>query len=239
MSRPRKPKRMVWTRSRLKVLVRLVAADPLIGRGELAEQFNAATRCAVSPAAVADACRYYGVRQVTTAHSASGVGDPASLVRQCIKASGRPAPQAGRELAARKAMVSWLDPEQLVKAVGPIIKEAITWCSRLPGQEDPQELEAYDPELPESWWDPEVFLDNVLQGLEDELRRQFDEAGMPEREEEMWLKVRARSEARAPGLSGSLFDSLDDSNPSVSMTDTHAMKPAGLEQDRPVISAST
>lgn len=147
--------------------------------------------------------------------------------------------QTQRELAARREMVSWLDREQLVRAIGPIVKEAVTWCSRPPGQEDPDELEAYDPEVPEAWWSPEVFLDNVLRRLEEELHRQFDEAGMPERVEEMWLKVRARSEARESGLSGSLFDALDDSIPSASTTDTHAIKPAGSHQDQPVISASS
>jgi hypothetical protein len=151
--------------------------------------------------------------------------------------------QAHRELAARRAMVSWLDREQLVKAVGPIVKEAVTWCSRPPGQEDPAELEVYDPEVPENWWDPETFLDNVLRGLEEELRRQFEEAGMPERQDEMFRKVRARYEAEyrsdAPQASGSLFDILGDSISSASETGAHAIKPAGSHQDLPVISANS
>lgn len=293
-----KPKRMAWTKARIKVLGQLVADAPAIRPSDLAKQLNAVMRCKVTGKMVAEACSYYGiprlreselpkpqpwsdeemvalrdwfstvslrsvsVDQVTrrmreiTGRDVSLTELPDSLLRRVFylrifllrhnigpAGPGSVPLQTQRELAARRAMVSWLDPDQLVKAIGPIVKEAVTWCSRPPGQEDPQELEAYDPEHPESWWDAEVFLENVLRGFEEELRRQFDEAGMVERREEVMVKIHAAYEAEfgpdVPQVSGSLFDTLDEPTSSAPTTDTHAIKPVGLQQDRPVISAGS
>lgn len=280
MSPVSSPKRMVWTKARLKVLADLVAAAPAIKANELAKQFNAKTRCRVSAAGLAEACRYYGIQRVRkgdipkpqpwsneeaaalrdwlgkvnlrlvpldevtrrmreiSGHDVSLTELPESLPRRVhrlrvlLMLRGIRSPGPGdvpldvqRELAARRAMVGWLDRDRLVKAVGPIIKEAMTWCLRVPGPDD-----FYDPKDPESWYDPEVFLDNVLRGFEEELREQYEEAG---------AVAYGDRERDAAGLSGSLFDSLDDSIPSASTTDTHAIKPGRLEQDRPVISAGS
>lgn len=299
-----KPKRMAWTKARIKVLGQLVADAPAIRPSDLAKQLNAVMRCKVTGKMVAEACSYYGIPrlreselpkpqpwsdeemvalrdwfstvslrsvsldQVTrrmreiTGRDVSLTELPDSLLRRVFylrifllrhnigpAGPGSVPLQTQRELAARRAMVSWLDPDQLVKAIGPIVKEAVTWCSRPPGQEDPQELEAYDPEHPESWWDAEVFLENVLRGFEEELRRQFDEAGAvawgDDRSGDV-TEVGEGAAARAPDATGSISDplgelsgSLFDPLPSESTTDTHAIKPVGLQQDRPVISAGS
>lgn len=282
MSTARKPKRMVWTKARIKVLAELVAAAPAIKPTELAKQFNEKTHCRLSAVGVAEACRYYGIQRVRkgdvpkpqpwsneeaaelrdwlgkvslrsvpledvtrrmreiSGHDVSLTELPESLSRRVqslrvllmLRGIRSPGPgdvplEVQRELTARRAMVSWLDRDALVKAVGPVIKEAMTWCLRVPDPDD-----GYDSQEPECWYDPEVFLDNVLRLLEDELRRQFVAAGSVEYRREVFRRLTV-------DLSGSLFDALDDSISSASTTGTHAIKPAGSRQDQPVISASS